>query len=79
MSAYGVDGRAVPSAGAILYAQWTTDPRLREARERVLANPAATPHLWSIFADCTAGSIAQGNHAEKEPFTVNGGREEGRR
>jgi hypothetical protein len=57
-------------AGAILHAQWTADPALKEAREKVLANPAAAPHLWTIFADCTFGSVAQGNHAENEPFTV---------
>jgi hypothetical protein len=66
-------------AGAILHGQWTTDAGLREARERVLANPAAAPHLWSIFADCTFGSSRQGNHAENEPFTVDGGRRAGRR
>src|SRR5579864_6437288 len=76
MSTYGMGGEAAPSGGAILYAHWTTDPRCTTARERVLANPAAVPHLWSIFADCTCGSIAQGNHAETEPFTVDGGRED---
>ena len=57
-------------AGAILHAHWTADPRLKEARERVLANPAAAPHLWTIFADCTFGSSGRGNHAKNEPFTI---------
>jgi hypothetical protein len=70
MSAYGMGSEAMPSGGAILYAQWTADARLRDARERVLANPAGAPHLWAIFADCTLGSIARGNYAENEPFTV---------
>jgi hypothetical protein len=70
MSAYGNSCQPWPGAGAILHAQWTADLRLKEARERVLANPAAVPHLWTIFADCTFGSITQGNHAENEPFTV---------
>ncbi len=76
MSAYGIGGEAGSSSGAVLYARLTADARLREAQERVLANPATVPHLWSIFADCTFGSIAQGNHAENEPFTVDGGRED---
>ncbi|HEV2547352.1 MAG TPA: hypothetical protein VGU20_08445 [Stellaceae bacterium] len=72
MSTYGIGGEASPSGGAILYAQWTTHPRRKTAQEKMLANPAGAPHLWSIFADCTFGSIAQGNHAENEPFTVDG-------
>src|SRR5262249_22986752 len=75
--AYGNFSQPGPGAGAILYAGWTVDLRLKEAQERVLANPAGAPHLWSIFADCTFGSIAQGNHAENEPFTGDGGREDG--
>jgi hypothetical protein len=78
MGAYRIGGEAAPSGGAILYAQWTTDPGQKIAQERVLGNPAGAPHLWSIFADCTLGSGEQGNHAENEPFTVNCGRE-GRR
>ena len=70
MSAYGMGGEAASSGSAILYAQWTTHPRRKTARERVLANVADAPHLWAIFADCTLGSIARGNHAENEPFTV---------
>lgn len=79
MSAYGIGGEASPSGGAVLFAQWTTHPDRKTARERVLANPAGAPHLWSIFADCTLGSVAQGNHAENEPFTDNGGRRTGSR
>ena len=70
MSACGNSCQPWPGAGAILHARWTADLRLKDAWEGVLANPAAVPHLWTIFADCTFGSIAQGNDAEKEPFTV---------
>jgi hypothetical protein len=79
MSAYGGFCQPGPGAGAILYKAWTTHSPRRRAQERVLANPAGAPHLWAIFSDCTLGSDGQGNHAENEPFTVNGGREEGRR
>jgi hypothetical protein len=79
MSARGNFCQLGPGAGALLYADWTADLRLKEARERVLANPAAVPHLWSIFADCTFGSVAQGNYAENEPFTVHGGGRTGTR
>jgi hypothetical protein len=70
MSAYGSSYQSWLGAGAILHARWTTDLRLKEARERVLANPAAVPHLWTIFAEYTFGSVGQGNHAENEPLTV---------
>jgi hypothetical protein len=70
MSTHGNSWQLGAGAGAMLRELWTTDPRIKEARERVLANPAAAPHLWAIFADCTLGSVGLGNHAENEPFTV---------